>query len=259
MVRRKRSSGVTGWSWRLAGLALCAFFGLGFLSGLGVPKTGFALRTLSALGEYRQRLLEQAALVRRLSVRQGQSGSEIGKFSGAVAVVERGDGFYELFASGELRGPVSVSADDNLPIISGASLEAARAEQLVEYASVLVRAEAKLSELISEMRLDRDDQASLFLDRSQTEVVLDLYQAPLELDRAASVLRCWRGREAEVASLDMTAPGQAVLRLRKIPVTITKRARTIKAVDRSVVRRAGVKEAGAATKVGTVKAQEAGL
>src|ERR1700674_2520035 len=68
--------------------------------------------------------------------------------------------------------------------------------------------------MVSELRLEDDREASLFLDRSRTEVALDLDHASLELARASRVLRRWRGREAEIASLDMTTPGQAVMRLR---------------------------------------------
>ncbi len=68
--------------------------------------------------------------------------------------------------------------------------------------------------MVSEMRLDGDGEASLFLDRSRTQVVLDLGQMPLELDRAGTVLKRWHGHESAIASLDMTTPGQAVMRLR---------------------------------------------
>ena len=38
---------------------------------------------------------------------------------GAIAIVERRDGFYELFSGGELRGPVSPGKQGDLPVLSG--------------------------------------------------------------------------------------------------------------------------------------------
>jgi cell division protein FtsQ len=224
-VRRRRHHGGGGWTWRLGGLALCLFFAFGYLSGLGTPRTAYARRALDIFKRYKLKLFEQAALVRQLPLGSSGSQPERNQFAGAIAMVERRDGFYALFGTGELRGPVSASAEDNLPIISGAPLEAADSNELVEYASVLVRSEAILSELISEMQIGSGGETRLFLDDSRIEVVLDLDRAPLELEHAALVLRRWRGREAEVASLDMTTPGQAVMRLRADPAQAVVRAK----------------------------------
>jgi hypothetical protein len=214
VVRRKASSIASGWSWRLAGLALCAFFGLGFFSGaVGGHNSPVVQRTLDAFKAYKHGFLRTAALVREGRYAQRPSAAHV--FPGAVALVEREDGLYALFASGAVLGPLSPRATDNLPIISGAALESAGAEQMVEYASVIVRAEAELSELISEMHLGSDGEASLFLDGSRTEIVLDVDHAALELERAAMVLERWHEREAEIAVLDMTVPGQAVIRRRE--------------------------------------------
>ncbi len=223
MRRKKVKHSGAGWSWRLGGLALIAFFTLGYLSGLRAPRTAFARRVLGACDHYRARVLDAAALVRHLPTPRARRSFHAGDLTGSVAMVERSDGFYTLSESGELRGPVSSGAEDNLPIMSGAPLETASARALIDYASVLVRAEAQLSQLISEMRLAGDGEASLFLDRSRTELVLDLDRAAFELPRAARVLQRWRGREAEIATLDMTTPGQAVMRLRPAPISSAKR------------------------------------
>jgi flagellar hook-basal body complex protein FliE len=132
---------------------------------------------------------------------------------GAIAIVERHDGFYELFAGGELRGPVSPGKQGDLPVISGAAAESARGDQMVDYAEVLIRAETQLSEIISEMQVAEDGTGSLFLEREQTEVVIDLDRAPAELQRAIEVRAQWQGRENLIAALDLTTPGQAVVRL----------------------------------------------
>ncbi|MFZ0890324.1 MAG: hypothetical protein WA005_17935 [Candidatus Binataceae bacterium] len=230
-VRRKARNPVTGWSWRLAGVALCAFFALGFLSGLGAPRTSFTLRTLNTLTSYRQKLLGAASMLRDWPLRQTRRAGNA-TFPGAVAMIERRDGFYALFAGGELRGPVPPGAEDNLPTISGGAIETARAQDLVEYASVLVRAEGQLSEMISEMRCGSDGEVSLFLDGSHTEIALDLDKAPAEIERAALVLRRWHGHESAIAALDMTTPAQAVMRIRTVTASAKGRVHPAKRAGR---------------------------
>jgi len=219
VVRRKRKNGVTGWSRRLAGVVLVAFFALGYFLGLGSATHLFTRRALDVATRYRSRLRTESALIRGLPAGRAEPPRAPAHSGGPVAIVERRDGFYALYEWGELRGPVSAGAQDdlridNLPIISGAPLEGACASDLVSYARILLRAEGALGELVSELRLEDGREASLFLDRSRTQVALDLDHAPLELERAGRVLRRWRGREAQIASLDMTTPGQAVMRLR---------------------------------------------
>ena len=210
-MRREPRNGGAGWSRRLAGVALVAFFGLGYFLGLGSATNLFTHRAIDVASRYRARLREQSALIRwRAAESQPPGPAHTG---GPLAMVERRDGFYALYEWGELRGPVSVGAEDNLPIISGPALESASAADLVGDAKILVRAEVALAEMISELRLDDDGEATLFLDQSRTEVAIDLDHAPAELERAGRVLRRWRGREAEIAALDMTTPGQAVMRL----------------------------------------------
>ncbi|MFZ0246804.1 MAG: hypothetical protein WAL68_14100, partial [Candidatus Binatus sp.] len=132
---------------------------------------------------------------------------------GAIAIVERRDGFYELFSGGELRGPVSPGKQGDLPVLSGPALDNARGPQMVDYAAVLVRAETQMSEIVSEMRINDDATASLFLERERTEVVIDLDRATTEIQRAIKVRQQWQGRENLIAALDLTTPGQAVVRL----------------------------------------------
>jgi len=132
---------------------------------------------------------------------------------GAIAIVERRDGFYELFSGGELRGPVSPGKQGDLPVLSGAVLDNARGPQLVDYAAVLVRAETQLSEIVSEMRVNDDATASLFLERERTEVVIDVDRATTEIQRAIRVRQQWQGRENLIAALDLTTPGLVIVRL----------------------------------------------
>jgi hypothetical protein len=204
-----------GWSSKALGLVLCAFFVLGMVTGLSQAGRALAARARVTLSLYwaeaagtfagwRDRTTESAMLAPLVRPAQGD----------AVALVERHDGFYALFAEGELRGPVEAARAGDLPILSGAAVQTAGASDLVRYAAALVRAEVALSGLVSEMRLDGDGTVSLFFDRSHTELRVDLDDAPAQLKRATEVLGQWRGHEQRIAMVDMTTPGQAVMRLR---------------------------------------------
>jgi hypothetical protein len=149
---------------------------------------------------------------------------------GAIAIVERRDGFYELFRGGELRGPISPDKQGDLPVLSGAALDNARGTQMVDYAAELVRAETQLSEIISEMRVGDDGIASLFLERERTEVVIDLDRATTEIQRAIKVRQQWQGRENLIAALDLTTPGLAVVRLHASEGKHTKRKGAVQKV-----------------------------
>jgi hypothetical protein len=217
----KRSKGAAaarnawGWSSKALGLVLCAFFVLGMVTGLSQAGRALAARARVTLSLYwaeaagtfagwRDRTTESAMLAPLVRPAQGD----------AVALVERHDGFYALFAEGELRGPVEAARAGDLPILSGMAVQTAGATDLVRYAAALVRAEVALSGLVSEMRLDGDGTVSLFFDRSHPELRVDLDDAPAQLKRATEVLGQWRGHEQRIAMVDMTTPGQAVMRLR---------------------------------------------
>ena len=90
----------------------------------------------------------------------------------------------------------------------------ASAARLLDYASILVRAEATLGLAISEMRCEADDGGVLYLDRPALSIAIDFAQAAVELERANQVLALWRGHRELLVALDMTVPGQAVVRLR---------------------------------------------
>jgi hypothetical protein len=219
----------------MGGLVVCAFFVLGVMTGFSTTGRAVARRTSDTLISYQSRFMDSIAPEREVAANYSgvilQWAGHAGIYhrathapgaealsardlrDGAIAIVERRDGFYQLFAGGELRGPVSPGVQGDLPVISGAAVENARGDQMVEYAAVLVRAETQLSEIISEMQVADDRTGSLFLEREQTEVVIDLDRAPAELDRAIEVRSKWQGRENLIAALDLTTPGQAVMRL----------------------------------------------
>lgn len=218
----------------MGGLVVCAFFALGVMTGFSTAGRAVALRASASLTAYRDQIMDSLAPARTAAANYsavlvewaGRAGiyhhglrepgaaiSTSGMRDGAIAIVERRDGFYELFSGGELRGPVSPGKQGDLPVLSGAALDNARGSQMVDYAAVLVRAEAQLSEIISEMNVGDDGTASLFLERERTEVVLDLDRATTELQRAIKVRQQWQGRENLIAALDLTTPGLVVVRL----------------------------------------------
>jgi hypothetical protein len=220
----------------MGGLVVCAFFALGVMTGFSTAGRAVALRASATLGVYRNQILDSLAPARKAAEsyyallqewaeragiyrhadRHGAQESvlfDADLRQGAVAIVERHDGFYQLFRGGELRGPVSPEKQGDLPVLSGPALDDARAAQMVDDAAVLVRAEAQLSEIISEMRVEDDGTASLFLERERTEIVIDLDRATSEIQRAIEVRDKWQGRENLIAALDLTTPGLAVVRL----------------------------------------------
>lgn len=206
-ARRKKAVKGAGWSWRLAGFALCAFFALGVATGLSGGGRELALRVAALL-----RLMPPA----RATLPPASLATPLGRRSAGagIALVERGDGFYALDAAGGLRGPVAPAAENDMPILSGAAVANAGATRLLDYASILVRAEASLGLAVSEMRTETGDDGVLYLDRPALPITIDFAHAPLELERAGRILAIWRGRRELLVALDMTVPGQAVARLR---------------------------------------------
>lgn len=234
-VRSGGNRAVAGWSPRLGGLVVCAFFALGVMTGFSTTGRAITLRACATLGSYQNQIMNsfapartaaasysavltewaaRAGIYHRASHGPGVAALSAGDMrEGAIAIVERRDGFYELFSGGELRGPVSPGVQGDLPVLSGAVLDNARGTQMVDYAAVLVRSESQLSEIVSEMRINNDATASLFLERERTEVVIDLDRATTEIQRAIKVRQQWQGRENLIAALDLTTPGQVVVRL----------------------------------------------
>jgi hypothetical protein len=215
----------------MLGLVLCAFFVLGVITGFSTVGRAVALRVSGFFSSFSNRIPHASfswapvsgwidEQIHRAEIRSGINLSALWRHpmsargsGGVVAVVERHDGFYALFSDGELRGPISPTATDDLPILSGNGVENARGSDLVEYAAIMVRAEAQLARMVSEMNVDDDGTASLYLDRARTAVVFDLDAVPLELGRAAEILGRWRDREQMIAAIDMTTPGEAVVRV----------------------------------------------
>jgi hypothetical protein len=221
----------------MLGLVLCAFFMLGVITGFSAVGRALAVRVSDFLYSLTGRLPRPSVSsqlidgwldeqVHRAELRVGVNFSALWRkrvnaraTGDAIAIVERHDGFYGLFADGELRGPVSPTSADDLPILSGPGMENARGGELVEFAAVMVRAEAQLSHLVSEMSVDDDGTASLYLDHARTTVVFDLDAVPLEIGRAAEILSRWRDRQQMIAAIDMTTRGEAVVRMTEIAST----------------------------------------
>jgi len=212
--RKKRKTTSSGWGFRLAGIVLCAFFVLGVMTGLSRPGRTIAQRCRTLLSLWPQ--VGHSAIIPAAFF----GGTVIEPIvrphahGGAVALVRRGDGFYALDSDGDLTGPVAPAAAGDMPILSGAGAASANAASLVECAGVLVRAEANLGAMVSEMRLGEDGTATMFLVRPRIEIVFDLDRAGAELVRAVRVLGIWRGHETMIASIDLTTAGEVVVRLK---------------------------------------------
>ncbi len=216
VAKRRKTSETTSWGWRLGGVVLVSFFALGMMAGVSPEGHALKARVKASFDALRAEALEAVAPViffwrgiPPVPVRYGAPDS--------IAIVERRDGFYALSQHAGLAGPISPQAQGDLPVLSGAGVQNASVDELMRYASILVRAEATLSALISEMRVDDDGAtATFFLARSETRLTIDIESAPVELERARELLARWQEHQRLVASLDLTTPGQAVMQLRGI-------------------------------------------
>jgi hypothetical protein len=211
-AKRKKTKKSTDWSWRLAGIALCAFFALGVMTGLSRSGRALAHRVtalLHAVPYLNRSALVPPAFPAAVTSRPAEA---------AIALVERGDGFYTLDGAGGLRGPVAPAAENDMAILSGPAAANGVGSQLVDYARVLIAAEAALGIPVSEMRVGADGEATLFLERPAITIAIGLEEPALELARAAKILALWRGHRELIAALDLTIPDQAVVRLRAAAV-----------------------------------------
>jgi hypothetical protein len=206
-AKRKKSKKTSDWSWRLAGIALCAFFALGVITGLSRSGRSLASRVETLLRMLP--LTSRSALMPNLPIPLISRGN-----AGAIALIKRTDGFYALDSDGSLRGPIAPTTEGDLPIVSGASILSASGEQLVSYVSLLVRSEATLGLTISEMRVDSDEIATLYLERPAVQITIDIVQAPDEIAHSMRILDLWRNHAEMLAAVDMTVPGQAIVRVR---------------------------------------------
>ncbi len=122
--------------------------------------------------------------------------------------------FYTLDSDGDLHGPVSPATQGDMPILSGPGALKVQPSKLIDFAEALVRAEATLGAVVSEMRIDTDDTATIYLEHPHIEVAFDLEHATTEFPRALAVMKMWRGHENLIAALDLTTPGQAVMQMK---------------------------------------------
>ncbi|HJU09940.1 MAG TPA: cell division protein FtsQ/DivIB [Candidatus Binataceae bacterium] len=218
--KKKKGKSGSGWSWRLAGLALCAFFALGVITGLSESGRVLARRIHVLLeylphsgrselipAAYHTFLIEQPKLEIEQKVR-----SLTGIRSGPIALVKHADGFYRLDARGGLSGPLLTADTVDLPVLSGNAVDNAQPAQLLEWAGQLVRAEAVLSAIVSEMRINSSNEIRLYLDRPRLMIILAPSQLPVQLSHAARVLQLWQAHQELIAAIDMTVPGEAIVR-----------------------------------------------
>jgi hypothetical protein len=209
--KRKNAHNSSQWGVKLAGIVLCAFFVLGVITGLSGPGHQLALRIHTLLALWPRH--SGSALIPDGFAALPITSSNIGN-DNAVALVRRDGGFYLLASSGDLRGPIAPEAQPDLPILNGAALADADEAQLVQDAAVMVRAEASLNHLVSEMSVASDGTATLFLDHPQVAVTIDESRSDAGIRRAAQMLHLWQGHQQLLAAIDLTAPYEAVVRLK---------------------------------------------
>jgi hypothetical protein len=237
---KKHKTGASHWGFRLAGIVLCVFFVLGVITGLSRPGRTFALRMQALLNFWpspgHSSIIPAAFLggtTFEPAVHRRTLASAIAPGS-AVALVQRGDGFYALDSAGGLRGPVAPATQGDMPILAGAAALGATPAQLIDYAEALVRAEAGLGAVVSEMRIDPDGTATIFLEHPRIQVAFDLDRTAVEFSRALAVLVMWRGHEDLIAALDLTTPGQAVMRMKPAAFAADHRAPAVQTVALAV-------------------------
>jgi len=217
-AKKKRTKSGSGWSWRLAGIALCAFFALGVVTGLSQSGRMLALRIESLLQCFprtsRFELIPAAYrgfFVKGPTIEDRRSSSVAA--TQAIALAEHQDGLYQVDSQGGRFGPISAADAADVPVLSGSEIEHATAAQLLEYAGELVRAEAALGAIVSEMRVTSSGEIHLYLDQPHLVVAFTGGCSPLELARAGKVLSVWRERSSLIRIIDMTVPDEAIVRL----------------------------------------------
>ena len=133
-AKKKKPESASGWSPRLAGVLLCAFFVLGVMTGFSEPGRRVASRAKNLFAAWADRTLAKLGPFRHAADTFDQSIApievllkfkhpapepvlpgevEISRARNAddpIAIVERRDGFYALLVGGEIRGPVSRSS-----------------------------------------------------------------------------------------------------------------------------------------------------
>jgi hypothetical protein len=228
--KKKNKASASHWGFRLAGIVLCAFFVLGVITGLSRPGRTFALRVQTLLSFWPgpghssiiPAVFTGGIVIKPTFLPRAQGA--------AIALVQRSDGFYTLDSDGDLRGPVAPAAEGDMPILSGAGALNAQPSNLIDDAAALVRAEASLGAVVSEMRIDADGTAAIFLEHPRIAVTFDVDHAVVEFARAIDVLKIWRGHESLIASLDLTTPGQAVMQMRPAAFASDNRAPAVHVV-----------------------------
>ncbi len=235
-TKRKRPKSGSGWNWRLVGIALCAFFALGVITGLSQPGRSLA-RRIEALLDRLPHISgsELIPTAYRVFFTREPTGRNAGTSSAAslnetIALARHPDGFYQIDGQGNLVGPVVPAATSDLPVLTGSQVEHASSRQLLEFTEELIRGEATLDTSISEMRVSADDRVRFYLDRPRFVVILDRKALALQLSRAAEVLSLWRHYQF-LGIMDMTVPDEAIVRVRTQTPTVQDKANFIRGVS----------------------------
>jgi hypothetical protein len=124
-----------------------------------------------------------------------------------------------LAGDGEMFPAVDGESLDGLPYVTGVvgrdPLPPADAERLRAAARVVLNwREHAQWPAISEIRSEGDDLV-VFAAGTPLSVRFATEARPDDFARLSAVLELWRGREAQVAAIDVSVPGEAVLKLRR--------------------------------------------
>jgi cell division protein FtsQ len=126
-----------------------------------------------------------------------------------------------LDAEGRAFPPLREELRDDYPYVTG--IAADDLDVRPGWVAARLREAAKILQLwqhhpdwpaVSEVRLHRHGGFVAYPERSRMAIRFGEDVDPEQFARLSTVLELWRGREIQVAAVDLTVPGQAVLRLR---------------------------------------------
>jgi len=125
---------------------------------------------------------------------------------GAIAIVERRDGFYELFKRrrASRAGPPGKQGDRRSLAAPRSTTSAARRWSTMRRSWCALK--AQLSEMFRRCTLAMTARRRFSLERGAYRVVIDLDRATTEIQRAIKCDNNGRPREL-IAALDLTTPG----------------------------------------------------
>lgn len=130
------------------------------------------------------------------------------------------DQFYYVDRRGHLLGPLGEQDSRDFPVITGleeepperASLVLPRAAQLIRWCE-----RSRCFGTISEVRVDRDRVLTVYPMQPRVAVIFGWGGWKSKMDRLKKVLARYEGSESRLATVDLSFPGAAVVKLKEEP------------------------------------------